>query len=384
MTEEQYSRVSRRMWRDEKFKQLSRPKPSARELWLYLLTGPHCIAVPGLIPVGVLGLAEDLDWSPKDARRFLQELEENGLVVVDHTAKLIWMPNAIHHNRPRNPSVVLGWGPGWKLLPECELRDRACAALREALDALDVRARAEDKPANLAVSFDVATGVKDLRSSGLRVGRPRTQPGTNEEHNVSHDVEHHEKQQDQDQDQDQDLSPRPPSGGSAIAGSSQVGLPGIGGQSSGPVGVRQAKPSTETTAVWAVLREGYKLAFDGLEYQAKPDAADNAAIKRLTQDVGVVEAIRLIRAIYATQWVAKRYSKAKYLGDAQKLRAELAMQAKRDANSSQSPDPPPKTIILAPPPFPGLKPTTGEATAPAFPQFKPRPERARVVRESGA
>jgi len=178
--------------------------------------------------------------------------------------------------------------------------------------------------------------------------------------------------------------PRPPSSGSAPADSSQVGLPWIGGQASRPVGVRQAKPPTETTAVWAVLREVYKLSFDGLEYQAKPDAADNAAIKRLTQDVGVVEAIRLIRAIYANQWVAKRYSKAKYLGDAQKLRAELATQARRDGERSQQPDPPPKTIILTPPPFPGLKPTTGEATAPAFPQFKPRPERARVVRESGA
>ena len=63
MADEQYSRISRRMWRDAKFLGLSRPPASARELWFHLLSSPRSSSVPGLLAVGPMGLAEDLDWT---------------------------------------------------------------------------------------------------------------------------------------------------------------------------------------------------------------------------------------------------------------------------------------------------------------------------------
>lgn len=127
---ELFSKVSRRIWADEKFCSLSAPPPNARDLWLYLLTGPQNGAIPGLFELGELALAEKLDWEPEPTRACLQEILAKGMARFDRKRRLFWLPNAIAHNLPRSPKQVLGWSKAWNLLPECSLLTEAAAALR--------------------------------------------------------------------------------------------------------------------------------------------------------------------------------------------------------------------------------------------------------------
>lgn len=78
---ERYSRITRRMWGDRKFCALSAPTPSARELWIYLLTGSHCARLPGLFVLGPLTLAERLRWPVEEARRCFQEILDQKLAL---------------------------------------------------------------------------------------------------------------------------------------------------------------------------------------------------------------------------------------------------------------------------------------------------------------
>ena len=192
MADEPYSKVTRRMWTDERFRSLSAPKPNAQTLWQYLLTGPRCTPLPGLLAVGVLGLADDLSWPPTTTQKCLAEIEVAGMAVVDHVAKLIWLPNALaKHNLPANASVVLGWSTPWRALPECSLRARAAEAMRATLAKEDARrVEAGARTGGLAVAFAVVLGEVPLAEAGLRVGRPRKPSEAVEEQGAEHCVPH--------------------------------------------------------------------------------------------------------------------------------------------------------------------------------------------------
>jgi hypothetical protein len=154
-----FSKVSRRMWRDEKFVALSAPPPNARDLWVYLLTGPHNGTIPGLFVLGELALAEDMEWDPEPTRSCLHEILAKGMARFDRKRRLFWLPNAIAHNLPRSPKQVIGWSKAWKLLPECSLLAEAAAGIRGHLAA---------KSPKLAEAFDqVVMGlVEPVDSSG--------------------------------------------------------------------------------------------------------------------------------------------------------------------------------------------------------------------------
>lgn len=243
--EEQYSRVSRRMWRDEKFRRLSRPAPSARELWFYLLTNPRSTAIPGLLAVGPMGLAEDLDWPADVTAALLDEIQASGLVHYDQEAKLIWLPRAVRHNLPANPNTVLSWGQHWRLLPECALRDLAADGIRAILAAADSIPDRDGGPrggGKLAIAFDVAIGKTRIEQTKIKAGRPA---GKRRENGIPNGTQNRSRNgtkkgsfngfeyQDQDQDQDQELvgSPlSPPAGGApkpkvARRGAGEAGAP---------------------------------------------------------------------------------------------------------------------------------------------------------------
>ena len=221
--DEPYSKVTRRVWADEKFRGLSAPKPNAQTLWLYLLPGARCTSIPGLLAVGAMSLAEDLNWPVTATKRCLAEIEACGLARIDHAARLIWLPNAmVKHNMPANASVVLGWALPWKALPECLLRAQAGEAMRAALAAEDDRRIASGaKPGGLAAAFGVVLGEQTFAESGLRGGRPRKQTeapqeqgeehpgGPPKEQGEEHRVPHPVKLQEQDQDQDHEIRNTP-------------------------------------------------------------------------------------------------------------------------------------------------------------------------------
>lgn len=121
-----YRQVSTQVFADEKFCQLSRPKPSGQSLWLFLLLGPHTRALPGLFSAGRAALAEALGWSVPGFQHAWHEIEKLGMAQADWKARVVWMPNAIRHNPPPNPNVIRGWRSELSDVPECALK---CAAV---------------------------------------------------------------------------------------------------------------------------------------------------------------------------------------------------------------------------------------------------------------
>ena len=130
-----WSAVTRAMWTDERFLNLSSPQPNAQTLWLYLLTTPHQIPIPGLLPLGPGAIADDLGWDIPDVRVHLKELEEAEMIMICYRPALIFLPRAIHHNQPANPNMIKGWRNGFDNLPECVLRTLAVSHIRRGLKA---------------------------------------------------------------------------------------------------------------------------------------------------------------------------------------------------------------------------------------------------------
>ena len=128
-----WSAVTRSLWSDARFLGLSGPEPNAQTLWIYLLTGPHQGPIPGLFPLGVGAIADALDWSPKEIRTALGEIEDAGMIATSQRPPLIFLPKAITHNQPANPNIIKGWRAHWDELPECPLRDRALFILRRSV-----------------------------------------------------------------------------------------------------------------------------------------------------------------------------------------------------------------------------------------------------------
>lgn len=162
-----FSKVERRLWGDAKFRALSAPSPNARDLWIYLLTGEHNSSLPGLFVLGVAAMAEALDWPVRATQRCLDEITAAGMARVDPATRLVWLPNALRHNRPESPNVVVGWRGAWGVLPECALRTRAEASLAAQLDGLGE---------SYVRAFAIARGVAPANPSSNPRGNPSPNP----------------------------------------------------------------------------------------------------------------------------------------------------------------------------------------------------------------
>jgi len=119
-----YRNVHTKMWKSADFLALSPLKPSGQALFLYLLTGTHTTAVPGILVAGPAAIAEELGWKDSDVRKYLAEIVKQGMAVVDSKTRLIYMPAGLAHNRPANPNIVRSWRDEWAMVPACPLRDR--------------------------------------------------------------------------------------------------------------------------------------------------------------------------------------------------------------------------------------------------------------------
>lgn len=213
-----YSRIDRSMWGDAKFRSLSRPAPNARDLWIFLLTGPHNTCVPGLFTLGEAAMAEAMEWPMPATRKCLKEIEDAGMVRLDRAARLVWLPNALKHNPPENPNVVAGWRHPWSELPECSLKDEA----REA-----IRATLEGKSSFLE-GFRIALGELPAKPSTNPTGRrkdgelPRSLPKGSPKGSVDPSPKGSPKQE-QEPEQEPEPSPpqAPPAGG--VEGAPRLG-----------------------------------------------------------------------------------------------------------------------------------------------------------------
>ena len=122
-----FRKIEVRTWSDERFLRLSPMLPSAQSLWFYLLTGPHTGPIPGLFRAGRAGMAEELNWELKDFDKAFQEVFQEGMLKANLKAHLVWLPNALKHNKPASPNVVKSWRNELDLLPECDLKIEAIA-----------------------------------------------------------------------------------------------------------------------------------------------------------------------------------------------------------------------------------------------------------------
>jgi len=141
-----YRKVEVRTWGDEKFRRLSPMPPCGQGLWLFLITGPFTGPVPGLFRAGRAAMAEELDWSLEAFDKAFGEAFREGMVKADFRARVVWVPNAIKHNKPESPNVVKSWATELDLIPECPLKWEAIEALKASVYALgEAFAKAFDK-----------------------------------------------------------------------------------------------------------------------------------------------------------------------------------------------------------------------------------------------
>lgn len=131
-----YRKIEVRTWSDEKFRALSPMPPSGQGLWFFLLTGPHTGPIPGLFRAGRAAMAEELGWSAEAFDEAFREVSDQGMAKADFVARLVWLPNAIKHNKPESPNVVKSWAPEFDLLPECPLKLEALEAIKAFVCAL--------------------------------------------------------------------------------------------------------------------------------------------------------------------------------------------------------------------------------------------------------
>ncbi len=131
-----YRKVEVRTWGDEKFRNLSPIPPCGQGLWLFLITGPHTGPIPGLFRAGRAAMAEELDWDIEAFDEAFREVFLEGMVKADFKARVVWVPNAIKHNKPESPNVVKSWAAEFDLIPECDLKREALEALRASIHAL--------------------------------------------------------------------------------------------------------------------------------------------------------------------------------------------------------------------------------------------------------
>lgn len=175
-----YSKVTRRMWHDAKFRELSAAPPNGQTLWLYLLTGPHNGRVPGLFVSGEAAMAEALGWDLEGFREAFREVSAKGMAKADWKARLVWLPKAIVHNEPASPNVILGWRHVVQDMPECELKTAAIEGLSQHIDTMGKAfgkafAKAFGEPSErLSGSLG---GIKNKNKNKNYYGSVREEPG---------------------------------------------------------------------------------------------------------------------------------------------------------------------------------------------------------------
>lgn len=151
MNDHRYRKISVKMHADEKYLALSAPQPNGRSLWEWLLHGPMTGPIPGVLRAGVAAMAEELDWDQEGFDKAFREVLDQGMAEYDPKNRIVWLPNAIKHNKPASPNVVVSWGQEWGLIKECELKTTIYNRLREFVFSLD-----KDGKTGFSEAFDKA------------------------------------------------------------------------------------------------------------------------------------------------------------------------------------------------------------------------------------
>lgn len=232
-----YRKIEVKTWSDEKFRRLSPLPPSGQGLWLFLMTGPHTGPIPGLFRAGRAGMAEELGWEIEAFDEAFGEVSSQGMVKADFKARLVWLPNALKHNKPESPNVVRSWRAELDLLPECELKAEAIRSIGEHLASIGeayVRAFHE---ALFRGETDLTPshGGDAVMPSGKALAKPSPKTMANQE---------------QEQEQDK-YNPQPPAGGERVRPSSTEQAGFVAFWKTWPASRRKGS-KTKCHAVWGL------------------------------------------------------------------------------------------------------------------------------------
>ena len=128
-----YRKISVGMYADAGYRSLSKPQPNGQSLWVWLITGPMTTQIPGVVISGPRAMSERIGWDEQGFLKAFQEVIDEGMAEADFEAHLVWLPKAIFHNQPQSPNVVKSWGKVWSEIPECGLKTKLRAELRQAI-----------------------------------------------------------------------------------------------------------------------------------------------------------------------------------------------------------------------------------------------------------
>jgi len=82
----------------------------------------------------------------------------------DWSSRVVFLPNAIVHNPPENPNVVLSWQSYLSEIPECELKLKALAVLRAFMEA---KGKAWGKPSRRLRFVSLRLGLQTPVSNAI-------------------------------------------------------------------------------------------------------------------------------------------------------------------------------------------------------------------------
>ncbi len=134
---QRYRKVTLRMWNDERFMELTPPKPSGQVLWFWLLTGPCSTPVPGVVDVTLGEISDRLQWPPAATKRCWGEIASRHMATADWSRSLVWLPNALKHNLPESPNVAKSWRRYLnEHVAECALRTSVEQVIKQRLQAM--------------------------------------------------------------------------------------------------------------------------------------------------------------------------------------------------------------------------------------------------------
>lgn len=115
-----YNEVSITTWISGDFRTLT---PNGKLLWLYLLTGPIRMPIPGIYRAGVGSCTDDLGWSSDVFKKSFKELEQRDMARANWNVNVIYLPKWLKYNRPpSNPNVMKSWLGMLDAVPNCELK----------------------------------------------------------------------------------------------------------------------------------------------------------------------------------------------------------------------------------------------------------------------
>ena len=236
--------------------------PSGQGLWFFLLTGPHTGPIPGLFRAGRAAMAEELGWDQEAFDEAFQEVSANGMAKADFKAKLVWLPQALKHNKPESPNVVKSWRIELDLLPECDLKQKALDQIRETLLVMG---------GSYAEAFDEVYKIAPKKESPKAISKPYAKPFDKPMPNQEQEQEQEQKQE-QEQEQTPTATPLAPAVAVAPKKSPGKKLP------------EQEPPNPLNLETWLAYKTAY-----AERYTVAPvrDAATNAKIKMIVNALGV-------------------------------------------------------------------------------------------------